>query len=203
MQGSAHQDESLRPILAAPDRETLLDWLQSRAMLHHDETLGVTMLHAGMPPQWDLETARQCAGELERALRGDRSGSLFEQMYGNMPDLWSDELEGTDRLRFITNALTRLRACDADGRMLLEFKGTLGQLPAGAVPWFRAADRRSAGARIVCGHWSALGYRDEAGVLSLDTGCVWGGTLTAQRLDASSPPVQVPSMQPATEFGDR
>lgn len=200
--GLERQDESLQPILEASDRESLLDWLQARPMLHHDETLGFTMLHAGLPPQWDLATARRCAGELEQALRGDHSGALFEQMYGNEPDLWSEELEGTSRLRFITNALTRLRACDAAGRMLLRFKGTLAQLPEGAVPWFRAAGRRSAGARIVCGHWSALGYRDEAGVLSLDTGCVWGGALTAQRLDVPSAPVQVPSVQPAVEFGD-
>ena len=172
-------------------------------MLHHDREIGVTMVHAGLPPQWDLGTARRCAGELEQALRGNRSGTVFEQMYGNQPDFWRDDLEGFARLRFITNALTRLRACDADGRMLLRFKGTLDQLPAGAVPWFRAAGRRSAGARIVCGHWSALGYRDEAGVLALDTGCVWGGTLTAQRLDVPSPPVQVASQQPATRFDER
>ncbi len=200
--GLRTQDQSLLPILKAPDRESLLDWLQSRPMLHHDATLAVTMLHAGLPPQWDLDTARRCAGELEQALRGERSGTLFQQMYGNEPDLWSEELEGEERLRFITNALTRLRACDADGRMLLKFKGTLAQLPAGAVPWFRAAGRRSAGVRIVCGHWSALGYRDEAGVLCLDTGCVWGGALTAQRLDAASAPVQVPSRQPVAQFGD-
>jgi bis(5'-nucleosyl)-tetraphosphatase (symmetrical) len=200
--GLRPQDESLRPILAAPDREPLLDWLQTRPLLHHDAMLGVSMLHAGLPPQWDLETARRCAVELEQALRGDHSGTLFENMYGNEPDLWSDELEGPERLRFITNALTRLRACAADGRMLLKFKGTLAQLPAGAVPWFRAAGRRSAGARIVCGHWSALGYLDEAGVLCIDTGCVWGGTLTAQQLDAPAPAVQVPSEQPPTEFTD-
>ena len=196
------QDQSLRPVLEAHDRERLLDWLQSRPVLHHDESLGVTLLHAGLPPQWDIATARRCALELEQALRGDRSGALFERMYGNEPALWHDDLDGIDRLRFIVNALTRLRACDADGRMLLRFKGPLARLPAGAVPWFRAAGRRSAGARIVCGHWSALGYRDEAGVLALDTGCVWGGTLTAQRLDVPSPPVQVPSSQPVADFGD-
>jgi bis(5'-nucleosyl)-tetraphosphatase (symmetrical) len=197
-----NQDESLRPVLEARDREPLLDWLQSRPMLHHDEALGVTMLHAGLPPQWDVATARSCAAELEQALRCDRSGALFERMYGNEPDLWRDDLEGADRLRFITNALTRLRACDAAGRMLLRFKGPLDRLPAGAVPWFRAAGRRTRGSRIVCGHWSALGYRDEAGVLALDTGCVWGGALTAQRIDVPSPPVRVPSTQPAADFGD-
>jgi bis(5'-nucleosyl)-tetraphosphatase (symmetrical) len=196
------QDRSLRQVLEARDREPLLDWLQSRSMLHHDAALGVTLLHAGLPPQWDVATARRCAGELEQALRSDRSGALFEKMYGNEPDLWRDDLEGADRLRFIVNALTRLRVCDAAGRMLLAFKGPLARLPAGAVPWFRAAGRRSESTRIVCGHWSALGYLDEAGVLALDTGCVWGGTLTAQRLDAPAPPIQVPSTQPVMDFGE-
>jgi bis(5'-nucleosyl)-tetraphosphatase (symmetrical) len=200
--GLREQDDSLQPVLEAPDREPLLDWLQSRPMLHHDETLGITMLHAGLPPQWDVATARRCAGELEQALRGNRSAALFEHMYGNEPDLWRDDLGGAERLRFITNALTRLRACDANGRMLLRFKGPPSRLPAGALPWFRVAGRRSAGARIVCGHWSALGYLDEEGVLALDTGCVWGGALTARRLDVPSPPLQVPSRQPAIDFGD-
>jgi bis(5'-nucleosyl)-tetraphosphatase (symmetrical) len=155
------------------------------------------MLHAGLPPQWDIALARRCAAELEAALRGDHSGRLFEAMYGNQPDLWRDDLGGDDRLRFITNALTRLRVCDADGRLLLKFKGPLAAAPAGAIPWFRAPRRRSAGARIVCGHWSALGYLDEGGVLALDTGCVWGGPLTAQRLDLRSAPVTVASTQPA------
>jgi bis(5'-nucleosyl)-tetraphosphatase (symmetrical) len=194
-------DGGLQPILSAPDRERLLDWLQSRPMLHHDATLGITVLHAGLPPQWDIALARRCAAELEAALRGDRSGALFDEMYGNEPDLWRDDLEGTARLRFITNALTRLRACDREGRMLLRFKGPPQRLPAGATPWFRTAGRRSAGARIVCGHWSALGYHDECGVLTLDTGCVWGGSLTAQRLDVASRPVAVPSEQPHADFG--
>jgi bis(5'-nucleosyl)-tetraphosphatase (symmetrical) len=186
-------DAALRPILEAPDREALLDWLQSRPLLHHEPSLDITLLHAGLPPQWDIAQARSCAAELENALRSDGSGDLFARMYGNQPDLWRDDLEGADRLRFITNAFTRLRVCDRDGRLLLKFKGALEQAPPGAMPWFRVPGRRSAGHRIVCGHWSALGYRDEQGVLALDTGCVWGGVLTAQRIDTPCAPVSVPN----------
>ena len=189
-------DHTLEPILAAPDRTHLLDWLQSRSVLHHDPALGMTMVHAGLPPQWDIPLARRCASELEAALRSDHSSRLFEAMYGNQPDLWDDELAGEQRLRFITNALTRLRVCDRAGRLLLKHKGPPGRMPASAIPWFQVPGRRSAGARIVCGHWSALGYHDADGVLALDTGCVWGGTLTAQRLDAASPPVAVRSTMP-------
>jgi bis(5'-nucleosyl)-tetraphosphatase (symmetrical) len=194
-------DHELLPVLAAPDREPLLDWLQSRPVLHHDAALGWTMVHAGLPPQWDLPLAQRCAAELEAALRGECSGRLFAEMYGNQPDLWRDDLEGAERLRFITNALTRLRVCDRSGRLLLKLKGRLADMPDGVVPWFRVPSRRWAGARIVCGHWSALGYLDEGGVLGLDTGCIWGGTLTAQRLDANLPPVSVPSTFPA-QFSD-
>jgi bis(5'-nucleosyl)-tetraphosphatase (symmetrical) len=194
-------DHELRAVLEAPDRERLLDWLQSRAVLHHDAALGRTMVHAGLPPQWDLPLARRCAAELEAELRGEHSGRLFAAMYGNQPDRWRDDLEGDDRLRFITNALTRLRVCDRTGRLLLKLKGRLADMPDGAVPWFRVPGRRWAGARIVCGHWSALGYLDEGGVLGLDTGCVWGATLTAQRLDVPGPPVAVPSTLPA-QFSD-
>jgi bis(5'-nucleosyl)-tetraphosphatase (symmetrical) len=190
-------DAGLLPILAAPDRDRLLDWLQSRPMLHHDEALGVTMVHAGLAPQWDIPTARGCAAELETALRGACSARFLATMYGNRPDTWSDALEGDDRLRYIVNVLTRLRVCDATGRLLLKFKGPLDQIPGGAMPWFRMPGRRWAGARVVCGHWSALGYVDEGGVLCLDTGCVWGGTLTAQRLDTPGVRVDVASTLPA------
>ncbi|MFO1395014.1 MAG: symmetrical bis(5'-nucleosyl)-tetraphosphatase [Steroidobacteraceae bacterium] len=195
-------DASLAPVLVARDRARLLEWLQSRSMLHHDERLGVTMVHAGLPPQWDLALARRCAAELEQVLRSEASGAFFDAMYGNMPDLWRDDLEGMDRLRYTVNALTRLRACDGSGRMLLKLKGTPARLPPGAMPWFRAPGRRTAGDRIVCGHWSALGYHDGDGILALDTGCVWGGPLTARRLDADGEPVRVASEQPVVTFDD-
>ena len=200
--GMRDGDESLAPVLAAPDRARLLDWLQSRRMLHHDPALGRVMIHAGLPPQWTLDSALACAADLEQVLQGEASGAFFARMYGNQPDLWRDDLEGMDRLRFTVNALTRLRACDAEGRMLLKLKGPVARLPTGTMPWFRVPGRRTAGHRVVCGHWSALGYHDADGVLALDTGCVWGGTLTARRLDADDAPVSVSSEQPVVDFGD-
>jgi len=186
-------DSSLEEILEAPDRERLLDWLQGRPMLHHDRALGVTLVHAGLAPQWDLPTAIACARELETALRRQHGDAFFRHMYGSEPDRWREDLDGPARLRFIVNCLTRLRICDAQGRIALGFKGRLEEIPPGLMPWFRVPGRRSAGQRIVCGHWSAIGYLDDHDVLSIDTGCVWGGTLTAQRLDQPSAPVQVPA----------
>ena len=185
-------DGGLRPIFDAPDCKVLLDWLQSRPLLHHDETLGLTLLHAGVPPQWDLATAGACAREVERRLQAEDVGTLFRHMYGNEPATWHDGIEGWDRLRFTINAFTRLRVCDAhDGRMVLQHKGPPETAPRGSVPWFRVPWRRTADTRIVFGHWSALGYVQEGNVLGLDTGCVWGGTLTGQRIDAHGAPVQV------------
>jgi len=195
-------DESLRAIFEAPDRDHLLDWLQAQPLLHHDESLGITMVHAGLPPQWDIATATACAREVESELRGTRSANLFANMYGNEPDVWRDDLEGWARLRFAVNAFTRLRICDAtNGRMMISFKGPPAQIPPGAQPWFQIPWRRSRDARIVFGHWSAQGYIDAPGVLGLDTGCVWGGSLTGQRLDqAGSAPVQVPNRSGALAF---
>ncbi|NLG77214.1 MAG: symmetrical bis(5'-nucleosyl)-tetraphosphatase [Xanthomonadaceae bacterium] len=186
--------DTIDDVLGAADRDELLAWLRTRPMLHHDERLGYTMLHAGLPPQWDLALASRCARELETALRDDAScAELFRHMYGNQPSRWSDSLTGFDRLRFITNCLTRLRFCRADGTLELKYKGTIAQAPKDVLPWFRVPNRRSAGIRIVCGHWSALGYHLEGGVLSIDTGCVWGQRLCAVRLDADTPsPVFVP-----------
>jgi bis(5'-nucleosyl)-tetraphosphatase (symmetrical) len=185
--------DTLGEIFEARDRDELLTWLRSLPLLHHDAKLGYTMIHAGLPPQWDLATARACAGELEQALRDDaKCLQLFTHMYGDRPNRWSDDLRGVERLRFITNCLTRLRFCRADGTLELKFKGNIESAPPEIFPWFRAPQRRSRDLRIVCGHWSALGYYDGDGVLSIDTGCVWGDRLCAVRLDEKSPPVFVP-----------
>jgi bis(5'-nucleosyl)-tetraphosphatase (symmetrical) len=185
--------DTLGEIFESPDRDELLTWLRSLPLLHHDATLGYTMVHAGLPPQWDLATARSCAAELEQALRDDaRCLELFTHMYGDKPKRWSADLRGVERLRFITNCLTRLRFCREDGTLELKFKGKVESAPAGVFPWFRVPKRRSRDLRIVCGHWSALGYHDGDGVLSIDTGCVWGEKLCAVRLDRKEPPVFVP-----------
>ena len=188
-------DEGLRQIVEAPDADELLDWLQARPLLHHDPRLGVSLLHAGLPPQWSLQTAESCALDVQRRLLGEKAGQLYERMYGNEPDTWRDDLDGWDRIRFTINALTRLRVCDAGtGRMVLKFKGAPADAPRGTQPWFRIAWRKSAGERLVVGHWSAMGYVNEDRVLGLDTGCVWGGTLTGQRIDTNAAePVQVAS----------
>jgi bis(5'-nucleosyl)-tetraphosphatase (symmetrical) len=193
--GWKKSDAGLVPVLDAPDRDVLLDWLQARPLMHHDAALGASLLHAGLPPQWTLAVALDCAREVERRLQGEHVGRLFANMYGDEPSVWRDELEGWDRLRFSINAFTRLRVCALeDGRMLLKYKGPPETAPAGTAPWFRVPWRKTDGQRLVFGHWSALGYVAENGVLGLDTGCVWGGALTAQRLDVeASQPVQVPN----------
>jgi bis(5'-nucleosyl)-tetraphosphatase (symmetrical) len=201
--------ESLKPkdtlgeIFTAPDRDELFDWLRRRPMLHHDAKLGYTMIHAGLPPQWDLALAQSCACELEETLRDDeRYLGLFAHMYGDRPDRWSDSLKGYDRLRFVTNCLTRLRYCTADGRLDLKFKGRIEEAPPSVLPWFRVPGRRSRDLRIVCGHWSALGYYDDDGVLAIDTGCVWGAKLCAVRLDQRAEPVFVPCSSSGLSVGD-
>ncbi len=191
--------DTLDEVLAAPDRDELLDWLSQQPLLHHDRHLGCTMVHAGLPPQWDLTMATACAAEVSAAMR-TAPADFYRAMYGNKPDRWSDDLQGNDRLRFTVNCMTRLRVVDHDGKLLLKYKGGLADAPPDAVPWFRAPGRRSAGERIVFGHWSALGYHAGDGVVSLDSGCVWGGALTAVRLDAPAPPVQL-ACRGAREIG--
>jgi bis(5'-nucleosyl)-tetraphosphatase (symmetrical) len=199
-QDRLRRDDTLSEILTAPDRDDLLNWLRRQPLFHYDAGLGWAMLHAGLPPQWNLDTAQRCANELQSALRDTASmHALFEHMYGNQPDRWSPQLSGADRLRFITNCFTRLRVCDARGALNLKYKGEMHSIPDGLHPWFKAPGRRFTQAKIVCGHWSAIDYYDAIdaeGVLSIDTGCVWGGRLCAVRLDGAIKPYFVPSQQP-------
>jgi bis(5'-nucleosyl)-tetraphosphatase (symmetrical) len=179
------RQDTLDEILTAPDRDELLDWLRRQPLLHHDAELGYTLIHAGLPPQWDLAQASACAHEVETQLRSATYAEYFAHMYGNEPTQWSDDLRGWDRLRFITNCFTRLRYCDATGRIALPHKGTPGTQPAGLHPWFELPQRRSRDLKLVFGHWSTLGERDDAGIYPLDSGCLWGGKLTALRLDGA------------------
>ncbi len=185
-------DDTLDDILGAPDRDRLLQWLVARPLLHEDPALNLCMVHAGFAPQWDLPTARACAREFESALQRDPK-RMFDHLYGDEPDRWDDALAGVERLRFIVNCFTRLRYVDTGGRLMLRAKGSPKKTQAqGLIPWFEAPDARWRGQRIVFGHWSTLGFFQDAGVTGLDTGCVWGGTLTALRLDVpDAAPVQV------------
>ncbi|MBK1645581.1 bis(5'-nucleosyl)-tetraphosphatase (symmetrical) [Thiocapsa imhoffii] len=177
------RQSNLDEILRAPDRDELLHWLRHRPLLHHDAHLGFTMIHAGLPPQWSLTEARQYARELELVLRGPGYRDFLLQMYGNKPKRWTPALTGIERLRFITNALTRLRFCEPDGALALSEKGEPGSQAAGRRPWFRMPNRRTRDERIIFGHWSTIGYLAEHNVWGLDSGCLWGGALTAIRLD--------------------
>ncbi|MEP6548704.1 MAG: symmetrical bis(5'-nucleosyl)-tetraphosphatase [Gammaproteobacteria bacterium] len=192
--GSAQtrNDDTLNEILAAPERAALLEWLTSLPLFHEDPAHNVCMLHAGLAPQWDLPLARRNAREFESALRSDPE-RLLERLYGDQPDLWDDALAGDARLRFIANCFTRLRYVDAEGRLMLRAKGAPGKAHTKSlIPWFEAPSARWRGPRMVFGHWSTLGFFDQDNVTGLDTGCVWGGTLTALRLDAPhAKPVQV------------
>jgi bis(5'-nucleosyl)-tetraphosphatase (symmetrical) len=185
------RERELEAVLEAPDAAELLDWLASRPLLHRDDALGWTLIHAGVPPQWTLDQAESCAREVERALRKDKA-ALLEQMYGDGPDRWTPALKGSDRLRFTVNCLTRLRFVDRKGRLLLGHKGGITDAPAGGLPWFRHPERATSGNPLVFGHWSTLGYLAEPGLRALDTGCVWGGALTAVRLDRDANPVRLP-----------
>jgi bis(5'-nucleosyl)-tetraphosphatase (symmetrical) len=196
-QGNArHQDRdhSLAPILRANDRDELLHWLRNRPLMHHSRKRGFSLIHAGLPPQWDTRTALARAREVERVLRGDGFPDFCHRMYGNEPDIWSDKLKGMGRLRFITNCFTRMRYCDQRGRLALKEKGPPGSQPRGIMPWYDIPGRASRNDRILFGHWSTLGCLHTGNVWALDSGCLWGGKLTAVKLEKHKPPkvIQIP-----------
>ena len=181
-QSSLDNQDTLGAILNAPDKEELGIWLRNRPLLHHDATLGVTLVHAGLPPQWDINKAQECADELSAMLKGPDYAEFFAHMYGDTPTRWHDALKGWDRLRVIANCLTRLRFCDEEGNLDLSAKGSIAKK--GYFPWFKITNRRSKNLKILFGHWAALaGKTDDPNVVALDTGCVWGHCLTAMRLE--------------------
>jgi bis(5'-nucleosyl)-tetraphosphatase (symmetrical) len=190
------KSDTLKPILEAPDRDALIEWLTQLPLAHYAPDADDLLVHAGVVPQWSVDDTLALALEVQQALRSDPKG-LLAAMYGDEPDRWQHSLKGADRLRFAVNVLTRLRFCSADGRIDFRQKGKPESAPPPWMPWFKVPRRAAGGTRIVFGHWSALGYYNADGVVGLDTGCVWGGALTALNLDEPrARPVSVPSLQP-------
>lgn len=182
-----HRKDTLNDILNAPDRLEMLDWLRTQRMAMLENIMGneVLMLHAGVLPAWNAIKTIALAQEVEEVLRSPALGDFLQQMYGDEPAAWSDSLTGTARLRVIVNALTRMRFCDAQGRMEFEAKKGADDTPRGYMPWFDVPGRQTADVTVAFGHWSTLGWLGRSDVISLDTGCVWGGCLSALRLSGS------------------
>ena len=176
-----HASDTLQQILDAPDRKELLFWLRHQKLLHLDDNY--VMVHAGLLPAWSVTQAAQLAQEVERALRSENFQEVFARLYGNQPNRWHDDLTGHKRLRVIVNAMTRMRICSPEGKMKFSYKGGEQEIPDGYLPWFEVPMRASQKTTVICGHWSALGLKVNHNLIALDTGCLWGGSLTAIRLD--------------------
>jgi bis(5'-nucleosyl)-tetraphosphatase (symmetrical) len=183
----AKVNSELREVLFAPDRTLLLDWLRARPLLHVDRKLNFALVHAGLAPRWDIDTAERAAREVELRLRSDGARRLLKAMFGNKPDLWLPRLQGIDRLRAAINVFTRLRFCDVRGRIAYSEKGAPGTQKPGLYPWYEVPGQKPRDTRIVCGHWSTLGRFQGLGVFAIDGGCVWGGELIALRVDVEEP----------------
>jgi len=190
-----HRDAGRRDdfdeILQAGDFTALIDWLRHCPLLHYDREKDFTLVHAGLAPQWTLKQARHCAKEVQKVLRSEKIDEFLAHMYGDQPDLWSKDLQGWERLRFITNSFTRIRYCDADGREDFQHNREIGSQPKHLLPWFQLPDRKSGQSKIIFGHWASLGLHVEKNIYALDSGCVWGGKLTAMRVCEQPAFVQV------------
>ena len=189
-----HKGDTLADILNAPDREAWIAWVREQPLAHVEA--GWLCVHAGVVPQWSTAQTLALAAEVQALLRGPDLGAFLRVMYGNQPDRWRDDLTGDDRMRFAINTFTRLRFCTADGRLDFKTKGGAGAAPPCYHPWFDAPGRQTAGQPMAFGHWSTLGLLNRPDLLGIDTGCVWGGTLTAVRVDGGRREVvQVPCEQ--------
>jgi bis(5'-nucleosyl)-tetraphosphatase (symmetrical) len=178
-------------VFQAGDSKKLLNWLRKRPVIHIDRKRGYAMVHAGIPANWDINIALQCARELETELRDPDYREFFKAMYGNRPTVWSPQHKRKARLRSIVNNFTRLRFCDHKGRLDFECSGPPGTQRRGFYPWFEVPGRKTLDLKIIFGHWAALGYRQQADFVALDSGCVWGGRLTAINLNKPDKPIQV------------
>jgi bis(5'-nucleosyl)-tetraphosphatase (symmetrical) len=176
-----NRNDTLDEVLKAPDRDPLLRWLRNQRLLYVQD--GYVLVHAGLLPQWNVTQAESLAHEVEAALRGDDYATFLSRMYGNSPHEWGDELTGYKRLRVIVNAFTRMRICTKEGEMEFKFKGEVENTPAGYLPWFDIPKRASAKSTVIFGHWSALGLKLTTNIIALDTGCLWGGPMSAIRLE--------------------
>jgi bis(5'-nucleosyl)-tetraphosphatase (symmetrical) len=174
---------SLDDVLNAPDSAELLHWLRHRPLFHYDEMSGYAMVHAGLPPDWTIKQAGEYAKEVEQCLQSDRYIDYLKVLYGNKPSIWDETLCGFDRLRFITNCLTRLRYCDQYGHLKHKEKRAPELASDDLIPWYQMPGRLSADTTIIFGHWSTLGYRQTDNVISIDTGCLWGEQLTLLSLE--------------------
>ena len=174
--------ESLWKILGREDCDELLDWLRMQPLAYYSKELDTLLVHAGIPPSWTIKKTLARAAEVEAALRGDNYDDFLDNLYGNKPDTWSGKLEGMERLRFIVNALTRMRMIDHKGRIDFKHTGPPTKAMKGLTPWFAVPGAKWHGTRIVFGHWSALGLIVNEQVVAVDTGCVWGRQLTAVKL---------------------
>jgi bis(5'-nucleosyl)-tetraphosphatase (symmetrical) len=176
--------DTFQDVLEAPDRDDLLHWLRQQRLLYREKD--VVLVHAGLLPQWSAAEAEKLATEVENVLRGSEYKILLREMYGSSPAQWAPNLTGMVRYRVIVNALTRLRFCTPDGKMDLKHNGPPETAPQGFLPWFAIPNRKNSDVVIVSGHWAALGLRVADNLLALDSGCVWGGSLTAVRLNDRS-----------------
>jgi bis(5'-nucleosyl)-tetraphosphatase (symmetrical) len=184
--------DTLDAIFEAPDRNAIFAWLGAQPLAHFDAARGDLMVHAGVIPQWSAAMTLELSGAVSAALARDPR-DFFERMYGDRPDRWSADLRGMDRLRFSINALTRMRVCTADGRIDVKMKGPPNEARLPYRPWYEHETRLTRDVRVIFGHWSALGLLQAHGVAGLDTGCVWGGSLTALDLDS---PQALPVCEP-------
>ena len=182
--GRPSGEDTLDAVLTAPDRRDLMAWLRSLPLCHIEGEYA--MVHAGLLPQWDVAQAQALSDEASHALTVPGYRDFLAHMWGSEPTAWHDDLAGWDRLRVVVNAMTRMRFCTPSGAMELRAPGSKGppeRGPAGCLPWFAVPGRRSADHTVICGHWSALGFRQQKNLLALDSGCLWGGALTAVRLE--------------------